>query len=105
MHDGVPAPQSIRRSIIEQLKNAVALGKSIQATKGVSAMSGDPSMERMDAILGDSTQRTFDECQLIIFKHLQEHLQLPLKVTGREDFSWEEFYVIGPGSRREYAQL
>lgn len=26
-------------------------------------------------------------------------------LTGREDFLWEEFYVFGPGEKREYEQL
>jgi hypothetical protein len=30
---------------------------------------------------------------------------LPCEVTGVEDFRWEEFYVFGPGSKREYQQL
>ena len=32
-------------------------------------------------------------------------LQLPVKVTGREDFPWEEPYVLGGWSKTEYAKL
>ncbi len=32
-------------------------------------------------------------------------LKLPCDVTGTEDFRWEEFYVLGPGDQKEYAQL
>lgn len=27
-------------------------------------------------------------------------LDNPVEVTGIEDFDWEEFYVLGPGSKR-----
>ncbi len=26
-------------------------------------------------------------------------------LTGSEDFEWEEFYIIGPGSKKEHKQL
>jgi len=30
---------------------------------------------------------------------------LPCEVSGVEDFRWEEYYVLGPGSQKEYARL
>ena len=38
-------------------------------------------------------------------KYLEKELELPIILTGIEDFSWEEFYVFGPGSKKEYEQL
>ena len=38
-------------------------------------------------------------------QHLTSKLSLPFEVTGVEDFRWEEFYVFGPGSKREYQRL
>jgi hypothetical protein len=38
-------------------------------------------------------------------KHFEEKLSLPIDVCGREDFSWEEFYLLGPGDKREYEEL
>lgn len=32
-------------------------------------------------------------------------LDNPVEVTGIEDFDWEEFYVLGPGSKKEYERL
>ena len=37
--------------------------------------------------------------------HLKQHLALPCQLTGIEDFDWEEYYVIGPGSKAEHARL
>ena len=41
----------------------------------------------------------------MFFEHLRRSLVLPCEVTGIEDFQWEEVYVIGPGSRKEYERL
>lgn len=36
---------------------------------------------------------------------LAEKLNFPVRLTGIEDFSWEEFYLLGPGDKREYEEL
>jgi hypothetical protein len=38
-------------------------------------------------------------------RYLKGTLEFPVKVKGIEDFEWEEYYVFGPGSQREYEQL
>lgn len=37
--------------------------------------------------------------------YLEKKLTLPVKLTGIEDFDWEEFYVLGPGDEDEYEEL
>ncbi len=37
--------------------------------------------------------------------YLQQHLEFPCQLTGIEDFDWEEYYVIGPGSKAEHERL
>jgi hypothetical protein len=37
--------------------------------------------------------------------YLLQHFDRKMVLTGREDFPWEEKYVIGPGSRSEYEKL
>jgi hypothetical protein len=48
-----------------------------------------------DAILG--SQRWF--------AHLMARLQFPCEVIGKEDFRWEEPYLLGIGSEQEYLRL
>jgi hypothetical protein len=36
---------------------------------------------------------------------LEKNLDLLVKLTGIEDFSWEEFYIFGPGDKNEYEKL
>jgi len=37
--------------------------------------------------------------------YLKGNLELPCRVTGIEDFQWEEFYILGPGSKKEHEKL
>ena len=37
--------------------------------------------------------------------YLLKNIEFPCELTGIEDFSWEEFYVLGPGSKTEYNDL
>ena len=38
-------------------------------------------------------------------KYLKNHVEIPCQLTGIEDFEWEEAYVFGFGSKREYKEL
>ncbi len=38
-------------------------------------------------------------------EYLTNNISFPFEVTGIEDFDWEEFYVLGPGSKSEYEKL
>jgi hypothetical protein len=41
----------------------------------------------------------------IFLKHLKQNVELPCRLTGSEDFEWEEYYTLGPGSKKEHDQL
>jgi hypothetical protein len=41
----------------------------------------------------------------VFLKHLRKNVEIPCMLTGSEDFEWEEFYIIGPGSKEEHEQL
>ena len=65
----------------------------------------DAQHARIDSILGDGEELTFEEVVERFYDHLTQSLQLPCDVTGTEDFDWEEYYVLGPGDRKEYKRL
>ena len=46
-----------------------------------------------------------EETQNKFCKYLQEHIKYPCIVTGTEDFSWEEPYLLGIFDDREYQKL
>jgi len=67
-------------------------------------MKRDAQDERIAAILGEE-DLDFDEAVEIFYEYLKANLSLPCEVTGIEDFRWEEFYVVGPGSKEEHNRL
>ena len=60
---------------------------------------------RIIVILGtkklDVTRKTLST----YLKYLKNHVEIPCQLTGIEDFEWEEAYVFGFGSKREYEEL
>lgn len=60
---------------------------------------------RISKILGDRDIEVSLEKLVKYFDYLKQNIQLPLHVTGNEDFPWEEEYVIGDGCQKEYARL
>jgi len=61
--------------------------------------------KRITAILGtkklDVTRKTLST----YLKYLKSHVEIPCQLTGIEDFEWEEAYVFGFGSKKEYEEL
>jgi hypothetical protein len=53
--------------------------------------------------LDDISKRT--ETIEIYKAYLESKLTFPIKLTGIEDFDWEEFYIFGPGDCNEYEEL
>ena len=61
--------------------------------------------ERIIAILRtkklDVTRKTLKT----YLEYLKNHVEVPCQLTGIEDFEWEEPYVFGFGSKKEYEEL
>ncbi|MDD3944984.1 MAG: hypothetical protein PHS38_09745 [Bacteroidales bacterium] len=53
--------------------------------------------------IDDISKRT--ETLDIYKRFLEKNIDFPAKLTGIEDFNWEEFYIFGPGDKREYEEL
>ena len=54
----------------------------------------------MDEIpeVSDETLRTY-------LQYIKDNLDTSCEITGIEDFEWEEYYIIGPGSKKEHEKL
>jgi hypothetical protein len=65
----------------------------------------DEQFERVRTILGTRNISVTNKLLGKYHAYLLQHLSLPCEVTGIEDFSWEEYYVWGPGSEKEYEEL
>ena len=37
--------------------------------------------------------------------YIQDNIILPCVLTGCDFFSWEDFYIFGPGDKKEYDKL
>ena len=66
----------------------------------------DRQLKRIAQIFGKEEPSEVKEKTLKIFlKHLRQNVEFPCMLTGNEDFEWEEFYIIGPGSKKEHEHL
>jgi len=60
--------------------------------------------KRIYEILGEESALSKENgCRYL--SYLERELKFPVRVTGREDFDWEEPYVFGGWSQTEYARL
>ena len=62
------------------------------------------SDKRIAAVLGEDDGRTPKNARRYR-AYLKKHLAFPVRVTGIEDFPWEEPYVMGGWDQNEYEEL
>jgi hypothetical protein len=60
---------------------------------------------RIEKILGEDNLEVSDESLEMYRSYLQKNIKRPCQLTGIEDFSWEEYYILGPGDKNEYEEL
>jgi hypothetical protein len=60
--------------------------------------------KRIAAVLGEDNQRSPQNARRYR-THLKKALPLPVRVTGIEDFPWEEPYVMAGWDQDEYEEL
>ena len=65
----------------------------------------DDQDKRTAIILGNNQLRKNSTHLETYRNYLLEHLEEPIKVTGSEYFSWEERFLFGAGSQKEYKQM
>jgi len=65
----------------------------------------DEQEKRIAIILPEDDNSVTEENQAIYYAHLEKNLQKPIILTGMEDFPWEEKYLLGGWSKKEYEEL
>jgi hypothetical protein len=66
----------------------------------------DADEVRIAKVFGAEEVPEVSEENLLKYReYLLQNLDRKAILTGREDFPWEEQYVLGPGSRAEYEKL
>jgi hypothetical protein len=66
----------------------------------------DDQERRIASIFGmDEVPEVRDETLRIYLNYIKDNIDTTCEITGIEDFEWEEYYIIGPGSKREHEKL
>jgi len=65
----------------------------------------DEHERRVAAILGQTDLEVTGKTVKQYLDYLKPQLELPCRLTGIEDFPWEERYVFGFGDEKEYERL
>ncbi len=65
----------------------------------------DEQGKRIATILSDHDLSVTEEKQNMFFDYLQKNIQTKIILTGTEDFPWEEKYIFGGWSKKEYEEL
>ena len=64
----------------------------------------DDQDKRIYEILGKDCEHN-SQNTLKYFNYLKSKIKYPCRLTGMEDFLWEEKYVIGGWNKKEYDRL
>ena len=65
----------------------------------------DEQDKRIEQILGRFDVGVSKKTCLKYMDYLKQNIEFPCQLTGIEDFSWEEYYVFGPGNQKKYEKL
>jgi len=67
----------------------------------------DKQVQRIKSVFPERINDISKQIETLdIYKRfLEKYLDFPVKLTGVEDFNWEEFYIFGPGDKKEYEEL
>lgn len=53
----------------------------------------------------DEVPEVTDETLRTYLQYIKNNIDTACETTGIEDFEWEEYYIIGPGSKKEHERL
>lgn len=71
---------------------------------------GDPETKeefekRIKAILGPEELAVSENTLKTYLEFIKKNVRLPCPVQASQEFEWEEYYLYGPGSKKEYEKL
>ncbi|WP_044169982.1 calcium-binding protein [Kamptonema formosum] len=61
--------------------------------------------KRLQAILGKKQLEVSERTLKTYLEFLKKHVRVPCPVKACQEFEWEEYYLYGPGSLKEYEKL
>jgi hypothetical protein len=53
----------------------------------------------------DEVPEVTDDALKTYLQYIKDNLDDACEITGIEDFEWEEYYIFGPGSKKEHEKL
>lgn len=65
----------------------------------------DDQDKRIEQILGKFDVNVSKKSTSKYMAFLERNVEIPCRLIGIEDFPWEEYYVLGPGNKKEYEKL
>ena len=66
----------------------------------------DDQEKRIASIFGmDEVPEVSGETLKTYLHYIKENIDTTCEITGIEDFGWEEYYIIGPGNKKEHEKL
>ena len=66
----------------------------------------DDQDERIASIFyTDEVSEVTDDALKTYLQYIIDNLDDACEITGIEDFEWEEYYIVGPGSKKEHEKL
>ncbi len=66
----------------------------------------DDQEERIASIFDmDEVPEVTDDALKTYLQYIKDNLDDACEITGIEDFEWEEYYIVGPGSKKEHEKL
>ncbi len=68
-------------------------------------MDNEELEEKVKQILGSDDIDVSSRNLKKYLQYLKKNLKFPCQVEPIEEFSWEEYYVFGPGNKKEYEKL
>lgn len=90
---------------LEKFLQQMAAFESMEAEDQAEQIHLEVFEQQLEEILGTTNLEVNKSNLKKYLNYLKQNLKFPCLVTGMEEFEWEEYYTMGPGSKKEYQKL